>query len=727
MDDLVPDNTPQNESKRRRRSDSKKRQGETIRFPENGWARTPPAFDFFDRLTQILICISVIFAPWALGTTVDWAINTMNIFGFLIGALFIGKWIVRYKFKYVPHRWGFSDIEPSWRTRVSKILMTLLAILTIFILLFCATSAINARVHYYPSQGLWDYIDNYIDWLPHSYNQTASWASFFSTLALACFFWGTRDWVLGKTRKERHAKRGKDDDVRAGISNRNKDPLYIPDRLKILLWFLAGNAALLSLVSIIQRFDGGNKLLWLVEPPFNKTNQSQFGPYAYRSNAAQYLNLAWPVCLGFWWAASSAFKENFKRTARLGQGAHVVLLPLGIIIAISPLIATSRGGVLISLIGTFASVLLFLFFSKRTSFMVKSGILILFAGIVGFGGWLGWDTLEKRLFRPNTMFSTSAKETYSNEVTVKTSINIPESEKKKNYYLQLLSPIETPPNTANTLEAWIGSNGHLNIRLKGKTASDWRMSTVTNFVANYQGKDTELQWVKKDGLEIYVNGDLIQPLERTNGMAPLWGSKTGIKFLRNGVGFSGSGQGGYIQSTEVYNKALTPTDIELAETLSEKPEQSGLIFKGDFTGDSFFDTINQSSSGRNEIFNVAWKIYEDFPLFGTGPGSFFTVNKMYLENSYQTWHGYVHDDFLETLTTYGIVGSSVVALMILIVFVHWLIGSGIHQSFPFYALMMISLLGCLGHAKFDFPFQVYSITHLFVMICCVLVCTARRA
>lgn len=726
MDEFEPDKTFQNKSRRRSRSDSGKAQGETIRFPENGWTRTPPIFDLFDRLTQILVCISVVFSPWALGTTVGWAITTMNTFGFMIGFLFLGKWIIRFKCKYVPHRWGFSDCAPSWRTKASKILTSLLACLTVFILLFCAVSVFNARVDYYQSQDYWEYNDNYIKWLPHSYNKSASWDSFLSSLAFACFFWGTRDWVLGKTRKERHAKRGKEDETQSPKSREQSSPLHIPERLKTLLWFIAGNAALLSLVSIVQRFDGGNKLLWLVEPPFNKTNQSQFGPYAYRSNAAQYLNLAWPVCLGFWWAASSAFKENFKRTARLGQGAHVVLLPLGVIIAISPLIATSRGGVLISLIGTCASVFLFLVFAKRTSLLVKTGIFVLFSGIVGFGGWLGWETLEKRLFQANTMFSTTTQDTYANEVTVKTSVNIPVVEKKRSWNLQLLTPIQYPPNTANTLEAWVDTAGNLNIRQKGKTTSDWIMNTVTNFLPQYQGKDTELQWVKKDTLEVFVNGEIVETIEKTNGLAPNWNLKTGIKFVRNGVGYSGAGQGGYIYSTEVYSKALTPLDIELEETLGSQPEERGLIFKGDFTKSGFFNTINQSSSGRDEIYNVARKIHNDFPLYGTGPGSFFTVNKMYLENTYQRWFGYVHDDFLETLTTYGIVGSTAVGLMLLVVFCHWLIGSGIHQSFPFYALMMVSVLGCLGHAKFDFPFQVYSIVHIFIMNCCVLMCTARR-
>ena len=112
--------------------------------------------------------------------------------------------------------------------------------------------------------------------------------------------------------------------------------------------FYVSMARSLALEGTLQRLDGTNKLLWLVVPRFNQTDESQFGPYAYRSNGAQYLNLVWPVCLGFGW--SSAKLPSERRTARRGWGrGYMILLPSAVLMASAPMISTSRGEALIAL------------------------------------------------------------------------------------------------------------------------------------------------------------------------------------------------------------------------------------------------------------------------------------------------------------------------------------------------------------------------------------------
>lgn len=702
--------------------------GQPLPFPESGWTRTPPIFDKLDGLTEILIYISIVFSPWAFGTTQSWSISTMNYLSYGLGILLFAKWCIRIKFKYVPHRWGFSDSPKSIRTRVSKILTVTLAVLTGLILLFCLISAVNSRATFNPAEDLFIYNDNYIASLPHSYDGERTWNAFFSTLALACFFWSLRDWVLGKTRNERHDFM---DQLESGDKQKSDRfrprPLLIPDRFRRLMWVIAGNTFILALVSIVQRLDGGNKLLWLVEPIYgNKTNEAQFGPYAYRSNAAQYLNLAWPVCLGFWWASSRAFVENFKRSSRVGQGSHVVLLPMAVIIAVAPLVATSRGGVLISLASSVAALILFVAFAQRTSNKIKAGIIVLFSCIIGLGFWLGWEPLQKRLFASNSKFSTQAKEVYSTELTVKTVVDVPPADKPEYRWLPSLTPIQTIFAGPHSILARIHSNGSLQVYMYGRTPSDYVMKTVPDFVAKYSDQKVTLQYVKSDDLEIYANETLQESTESMVGNAPSWSDKCGVIYLWNGLGASSKGAGGYIHETEIYNKAMTPSDIELAAALATPTDESGLIYQGDFTGSGFFDTLSNSSSGRDEIYTVCDKMLEDFPLFGTGPGSFGFVNALYHESSYQHWHAYAHDDYREMLATYGYVGSAIVVLMVVVVLLHWLIGAGITQYFPFAALVMISIFGLLAHARYDFPFQVYSVIHMFVLNTCILSCIARR-
>lgn len=700
----------------------------TIQFPESGWTRTPRIYDVLDLLTEVIIYVSILFGPWAFGTTQAWAIQVMNGIGYSLGLLFISKWVIRMVYRYRPHRWGFSDCSPSWRTRISKIFTAVLAILTVAILTFCFISAWNARANYVLGFGYFDYFDDFNKSLPHSYDAAATWSAFYTYLALACFFWSMRDWLLGKSRRERHAFMTEEtESTSSSVRKPRFRQLVLPERMKRLLWVISCNAALLSMVSIIQRLDGGNKLLWLLEPRWNKTNESQFGPYAYRSNAAQYLNLAWPLCLGFWWASQRAFSENFRRTARVGQGAHVVLLPMAIVTAIGPLVATSRGGVLVSILGTCAAIILFTLFAQRTNWVTRIGITVLFSAVIGLGAWLGWEPLQKRLAAPTFKFTTLATESTADQVSIFTRFTVPAVADKKTLYIPIVSPLQSLHSGPKSLISRILFNGELQIYLVGTTTGDYIMKYIPGFTAQYAGQEVEMLWVKTDDLAVYINGDRVEVSERKTGNAPSWSSPAGVAFLWNGIGNTAKASGGYISRTQVFTKSIVPSDISLFDSMPDLAKESGLIYFNDFAQKGLYSFLNADTSGRDEIFKTAQKIFHDFPLFGSGPGSFPHVNSIYMENSYQYWHSYAHDDYLETLATFGIVGFSIIMAMLLVVLIHWFVGSGIFQYFPFAAMILIGIGGCLAHAKFDFPFQVYSILHIFLINCCLLMTIARKA
>jgi len=173
---------------------------------------------------------------------------------------------------------------------------------------------------------------------------------------LACSFWAVRDWLLGKSGGEERAERQK-----AARSAFDAAPL-LPTRLRRLLWVLSVNGGLLGLEGIAQRLEGSGRLLFVIKPNVNTEAVTQFGPYAYRGNAASYFNLLWPACLGFWWTLqrSSGFKRN----------THHLLLVCAAIIAACPNISTSHGGSLVT-VGIVALALVFLLVAHF--FLAKPG------------------------------------------------------------------------------------------------------------------------------------------------------------------------------------------------------------------------------------------------------------------------------------------------------------------------------------------------------------------
>ncbi|MGN6554646.1 MAG: O-antigen ligase family protein [Verrucomicrobiota bacterium] len=469
-----------------------------------------------DALSGQLIYVMVVFSPWAFGTTQAWSIWTMNCLAYLLGILLAGKLALRQFTGHRPARWGQGK---DANARLSSLLLRILALMTVLLLAYCLTGVINARSTYHHSSGSFEY-HRFISWLPNSHDRIGGWLTFCNYFALALSFWAIRDWLLGKSVGEQRAER---------ISG-SRPNSTLPDRWRRLLWILCLNGGLLALEGIIQRVDGTNKLLFFMETRINKTAPTQFGPYAYRSNAAQYFNLVWPVCLGLWWSLRQSLS---KRTLRLER--RDLLLACGILMAAAPIISSTRGGAIVDILELLLVSVAFGPAARHAEPKAKAGLLLFVSVALGLGFWLGWSTIAPR-FEPATF-------------------------------------------------------------------------------------------------------------------------------------------------------------------------QNGL-------------------DGRNQITETAWQIAVDYPVFGTGPGTFEPLFSLYRIDPNEYWPAQLHNDWLQTLITFGWVGSLMIGLALACVAARPLIPGGIAgRSLPL--LLWISVGGCLLHARYDFPFQIYSVMFLFLLCCAMLSCLSR--
>jgi O-antigen ligase len=358
----------------------------------------------------------VVFAPWAFGTTQRWSIWTLSLAGYVLGLLFALKLLIRRVQHYCPARWDEDGRKNSLAHRGTRFLTeprltAALGALTVLILGYCLVSAVNARATFQDRSLAFEY-RNCIQWLPHSLDASGTWFAFWSYLGLASSFWAVRDWLLGKSDGEQRAQwqrgvsarssAGAGRAAEAGRERRVDGPgasAPLPARLRRLLWLLALNGALLGLEGIVQRAAASPKLVFLVKPRIHQTAESQFGPYAYRSNAAQYFNLLWPLCLGFWWTLNRASAPKRK--------THHLLLVCAAIMAACPIISTSRGGALVA-VGMAA---LAAFFLVAAHFLLSAtrreglkhrnltvvALSLFFTVALGLGLALGWKTLKPRL------------------------------------------------------------------------------------------------------------------------------------------------------------------------------------------------------------------------------------------------------------------------------------------------------------------------------------------
>ena len=79
---------------------------------------------------------------------------------------------------------------------------------------------------------------------------------------------------------------------------------------------------------------------------------------------------------------------------------------------------------------------------------------------------------------------------------------------------------------------------------------------------------------------------------------------------------------------------------------------TGLWFGWDKLGQRLKDA-EEGVRGREATFQIARKIAADFPVFGTGPGTFEPVFPLYRESLDEYWPKQLHNDWLETRITLG--------------------------------------------------------------------------
>ncbi len=374
-----------------------------------------------DELTAVLVYFMVVFSPWAFGTTEPWSIWIMNAGSYGVGVLFLIKLYIRMAKGYRPTRWGEevgkAEIEKAGkrenantgelpptsthhapRTTLVRPCTTffasptrVLAALTFALLSYCLIGAANARATFHPSSLTFVYHD-YTRWLPHSFDSKSTWAAFWKYLALACSFWAICDWLSGKSTEEERADRWGAKHQRRRLSGE-----FLPVRLRRLLWVLAISGGLLGLEGIVQRLSDSPRLLFLVKPEIHQTAQTEFASFAYRANGAQYFNLLWPVCLGFWWRT--------HRSQRVLPIAKYLLLVATIIMAACPFLSSARGAALVELgmvLSAALVLLIFLCFFDPDPVVRRRGhsaalVLLFVAGALAFGLGLGWKHLGPRM------------------------------------------------------------------------------------------------------------------------------------------------------------------------------------------------------------------------------------------------------------------------------------------------------------------------------------------
>lgn len=474
-----------------------------------------------DAISEVVIFFMVLFSPWALGTTDPWAIWIMNGMGYLLGGLFLSKVVIRWSTGYKFPRWIYASTETLGGQRV-RLLTRCLAGLTSLILGYCLLSAVNAAATYDPEEARLHFHSCW-SWLPHSYDASRSWQAFFRYLAIGLAFWALVDWLSGKTAEEERKERN--EGIRPGL---------LPERMRRLLWVLTINGALLGLEGILQRLKGTGLLLFSIVPKVPGPAMDHFGPFNFRANACQYLNLIWPASLALWWTIQRSKRRHSRRHIRIGSH-HVILLAV-IVMAMCPLISADPWGAGIAVFNVILAAVVLCMAQREDDLNAKVLVVLGAVATLGIGAWIGWGvTPNSRLHHRNQLDLTS----------------------------------------------------------------------------------------------------------------------------------------------------------------------------------------------RDTIYQQARPLANEHPVWGTGPGTFRSLFSMYKTGAEDTWPEQLNNDWRETLLTFGAAGTLLILAALAGVLLRWGLPGGVSGGRRVPALIWGALAGCLLHAWFSCPFQIYSVLFAFVVVCSVMFCLSR--
>jgi|CXWL01.1.fsa_nt_gi O-antigen ligase len=131
------------------------------------------------------------------------------------------------------------------------------------------------------------------------------------------------------------------------------------------------------------------------------------------------------------------------------------------------------------------------------------------------------------------------------------------------------------------------------------------------------------------------------------------------------------------------------------------------------------ETTVQNVEERVDPSIYAVKIFDDYPLFGTGGGTFYTAFTRYRGQDIPDYFDHVHNDYVQYLTDTGAIGTALLGLLVLASFIAAVVAQArrrdpFTRGIAFGAVMGILAIGI--HSTVDFNLQIPANAFLFFIL-----------
>lgn len=125
-----------------------------------------------------------------------------------------------------------------------------------------------------------------------------------------------------------------------------------------------------------------------------------------------------------------------------------------------------------------------------------------------------------------------------------------------------------------------------------------------------------------------------------------------------------------------------------------------------------------AQESRDEVIQDAFPIIQDFPLFGSGGGSFYSIFPSYQQLDVYAFYDHAHNDYLQFAIEFGVAGVFVLLIILLFTMYKALRAMYKRKNSIFKGLsfaVAMAVLGMCIHMTVDFPLQAFANASYFVV------------
>jgi len=386
----------------------------------------------------------------------------------------------------------------------------------------------------------------------------------------------------------------------------------------------------------------------------------------------------------------------------------------------APFVSLSRGGFLILGFLLAAGILLILLKPHLLKGRQRLGLAVLMVAGIGLSYYIGWEPLLKRLNSQNPWHETQIEQPNTTE-TITYECRLPAPPYDRNLQLFLITDSQSGKFRKGYLNSTLYKNGNLRVLLYNDRTKSHVNTTFTNLTEHLdKGKLTLSVARGAEGLSVQANKQELVGTERSSGKnPPSWNHP----IIPNEI---------YVNKTAAIKTGapdLKSRFLNIQPTPGQEGTESSLSGKSvkiDLTGKWSLTELASLSSSRDRIYEDSWRMAKDYQWLGCGSGAWATVYYLY-HDADEPWDAWVHCDWLEYWINFGLFGTIPGLMLMGLTLLPLKSETGLISAGWLRIGLNLAIAGCLLNALFDFPLQVISIMHLFVILCVVKMVTTGRS